>query len=220
MILLKFVIIVIIGYIFGSIPFGVFIGKRHAGVDVRRYGSGKMGMSNVMRTAGTKASIAVGILDFGKGALAVFVASLIMDRDYVILGNLSLGVLTAQGLAALAAVAGHIYPVFGKFKGGRGVMTFFGGLAVMSPLVALFGGEIFFIGTFVSRYVSLGSLVGAVSTYLFLVPLTIWSDFPLEYLLYALVGVIILFIMHRDNIGRLVTGKERRLGEKSERISL
>jgi len=122
----------------------------------------------------------------------------------------------AQVLAATAAILGHIFPVFLKFRGGRGVATFFGGLIALCPAAALFGGEVLLIGAGLTRYASLGSLVGAVGTYTVLVPLTIFSGFPIEYLAYALVGTIIIFVMHRDNIVRLMTGKERKLGKKVE----
>ena len=131
-------------------------------------------------------------------------------------GEFGLGMLLAQVLAALAAVLGHIFPIFLKFKGGRGVATFFGGLIALCPIAAIFGGEILLIGAGLTRYASLGSIVGAVGTYTVLVPLTIFSGFPLEYLIYALLGTIIIIVMHRDNIVRLMHGKERKLGKKVE----
>ena len=217
MIIAQFVAVVIIGYLLGSIPFGVLISRHRAKVDVRQYGSGKTGATNVLRTVGGKAAAAVFALDLSKGVLAVVFAGLIVDKSYLVVGNFGLGVLVAQVLAALAAVAGHIWPVFLKFKGGRGVATFFGGLIAMCPVAALFGGEVFVIGAGLTRYVSLGSIAGAVGTYAVLAPLTIMHGFPIEYLVYTLIGVIVVFVMHRDNIARLISGKERKLGEKSER---
>ena len=217
MIIAQFVAVVIIGYLLGSIPFGVLISRHRAKVDVRQYGSGKTGTTNVLRTVGGKAAAAVFALDLSKGVLAVVFAGLIVDKSYLVVGNFGLGVLVAQVLAALAAVAGHIWPVFLKFKGGRGVATFFGGLIAMCPVAALFGGEVFVIGAGLTRYVSLGSIAGAVGTYAVLAPLTIMHGFPIEYLVYTLIGVIVVFVMHRDNIARLISGKERKLGEKSER---
>ena len=218
MIIAEFVAVVVIGYLLGSIPFGALISKHRSKVDVRQYGSGKMGTTNVLRTAGSKAAVAVLALDLSKGVLAVVFAGLIVDKSYLVIGSFGLGMLVAQVLAALAAVAGHIWPVFFKFKGGRGVATFFGGLFAMCPVAALFGSEVFIIGAGVTRYVSLGSIAGAVGTYAVLAPLTIMYGFPIEYLVYALVGVIIIFVMHRDNITRLLSGKERKLGEKAERM--
>ena len=214
MIIPELVAVVIIGYLLGSIPFGLLISRREAMVDVRQHGSGKIGATNVLRTVGSRAAAAVLILDLAKGILAVFIAGLIVGNDYLVVNSFALGMLAAQVLAALAAVAGHIWPVFLKFKGGRGVATFFGGLIALSPLVGLFGSEVFIIGAGLTRFVSVGSIAGTVGSYAILVPLTIMNGFPIEYLLYSLAGVIIVFVMHRDNIARLVSGKERKLGDK------
>jgi glycerol-3-phosphate acyltransferase PlsY len=214
MIAAKFISVIAIGYLMGSIPFGVLIGRRSAGVDVRQYGSGKMGATNVLRTAGRKAAALVACLDVLKGVLAVVFAGLIVGRDYLVVGDLGLGMLVAQVLAALAAVVGHIWPVFLKFRGGRGVATFMGGLIALCPPAAIFGGEIMILGAGLTRFASLGSIAGAVGTYTILLPLTIMNGFPIEYLVYALIGTILLIVVHRDNIARLLAGKERRLGEK------
>ena len=214
MIIAKFVAVVIIGYLLGSIPFGVWIGRRSAKVDVRQYGSGRTGATNVLRAAGKKAAAAVVSLDLLKGMLAVVFAGLIVGRDYLVVGDFGFGALVAQVLAALAAVAGHIWPVFLKFRGGRGVAPFFGGLVALCPVAAIFGGEILIVGAGLTRFVSLGSIAGAVGSYAILVPLTIVYGFPIEYLVYALIGTIAIIAMHRENIVRLVSGKERRLGDK------
>jgi glycerol-3-phosphate acyltransferase PlsY len=217
MMIAKFISVIIMGYLVGSIPFGLLIAKRYARVDVRKYGSGKIGATNVLRTAGRKAAIMVTILDLSKGILAVVFAGLIIGKGYLLVNGFGLGALVAQVLAALAAVVGHNWSVFLKFHGGRGVATFFGGLIALCPPAAIFGGEIIIIGAGLTRYVSLGSIAGAVGSYAVLVPLTIMNGFPIEYLFYALVGTIIIFVMHRDNITRLILGKERKLGEKAGR---
>ncbi|GAI51058.1 unnamed protein product, partial [marine sediment metagenome] len=147
-----------------------------------QYGSGKTGATNVLRTAGRKAAAIVAGLDVLKGVLAVLFAGLIIRGNYLVVGEFSLGMLVAQVLAALAAVLGHNFPVFLKFKGGRGVATFFGGLIALCPAVALFGGEVLIIGAGLTRYASIGSIAGVVGTYTILVPLTILSGFPIEYL--------------------------------------
>lgn len=212
----KFIAVVVVGYLLGSIPFGVLVGKRMAKVDIRQHGSGKMGATNVLRTAGRKAAVIVAILDVLKGVLAVIFAGLIWWGLSIIEGgSTSWWLLTsAQVTAALAALAGHIWPIFLKFRGGRGVAPFFGGLIVLCPLAALFGGEVLIIGVVLTRFASLGSIAGAVGAYTLLIPLTIMNGFPFEYLFYALIGVIVIIFMHRDNIARLVSGRERRLGEK------
>ncbi|MBN1366869.1 MAG: glycerol-3-phosphate acyltransferase [Dehalococcoidales bacterium] len=215
MIVIKLVAVVIMGYLIGSIPFGVLVGKFLTGRDIRKYGSGKMGATNVLRTAGRKAAALVAILDLAKGALSVIFAGLIIGSDYLIIGNYGLYLmLTGQVLAALAAMLGHNWPIFMKFKGGRGVATYFGGLVALCPVAALFGGEILIIGAGLTRFASFGSIAGAVGAYTILVPLTIINGFPYIYLFYTLIGGIIIIVMHRDNISRLFNGKERKLGEK------
>ncbi len=216
MIIAKFVGVVVLGYLLGSIPVGYLLSRRQAKVDVRKYGSGRTGATNVLRTAGRKWAVLVAALDLIKGVLAVVFAGLIVGQDYLVVGNIALGALVAQVLAALAAIVGHNWPVFLGFKGGRGVATFFGGLVALCPPAALFGGEILIIGAGLTKFASLGSIAGAVGSYAILVPLTILNGFPIEYLFYALVGALIIFVMHRDNIRRLVTGKERKLGDKAE----
>ncbi len=209
MIIAKFVGVALMGYLLGSIPFGVIIGRRSARVDVRQYGSGRMGAANVLRVAGKKAAVLVTILDLSKGLLAVVFAGLIFSGDYLMV--------SAQVVAALAAIAGHNWPVFLKFKGGRGVATFFGGLFALCLPAALFGGGVLIIAAVLTRYVSLGSIAGALGTCAILVPLTIIKGFPIEYLVYILIGATFIIVMHRDNIARLLSGTERKIGEKIER---
>lgn len=218
MIIAKIVLAIILGYLIGSIPFGVIIGRKFAGIDVRNYGSGKMGATNVLRTAGRKAAILVGVLDMAKGVLAVIFAGLIVGNDFWIIGNFGLGMLVSQVCAALAAVAGHSWPVFLKFRGGRGVATYFGGLVALCPAAALFGGEVLILGIGLTRFVSFGSIAGVVGCYAILIPLTLLNGFSYVVLLYALVGAIVIIVMHRDNIVRLFKGKERKFGEKAENV--
>ena len=216
MIIAKFFIVAVVGYVLGSIPFGLLVVKKMTGVDVRNRGSRKLGTTNVLRIAGRKAAAIVFCLDLLKGALAVIIAGLIFGRGYLVVGNFAWGMLVAQVIAALSAMAGHNWSVFLKFRGGgRGVATFFGGLAVLFPPAALIGGEIFIIGAGLTRFVSLASIIAAVSTYFVFVPLIIFNKFPIEYLIYALIGTIAIIIVHRGNISRLLAGKERKLGDKA-----
>ena len=201
-----YVAVVLIGYLIGSIPFGVLISRRSTGTDLRQVGSGKTGMTNVLRTAGKKAAALALILDMAKGVVPVILAGLIFGDDYYI----------AQVLAALAAIAGHSWSIFLKFKGGRGVATFIGGLLALCWPAAVFGGGIMIIVGFATRYMSLGSIIGAVAAFIMLIALTILQPYHLAYAFYAMIGAMFIFIMHRDNIIRLVTGTERRLGESVE----
>jgi len=215
MIVAKLVAVVIVSYLLGSIPFGLIIAKRSSGVDVRDHGSGKIGATNVLRVAGKKAAAFSLLLDLLKGTLVVVFAGLLFREDYVEIGSYTLWLARSAGaLAALVAVCGHKWSIFLKFKGGRGVATFFGGFIALCPVAALFGGEVLFIGAGLTRYVSLGSIAGAVGTYAILVPLTIFGGFPVEYLIYAFIGALFIIVWHRDNISRLLAGKERKLGER------
>ncbi len=218
MIIAKYIIVILVSYLLGSIPFGLIISRRQARVDVRQVGSGKTGMTNVLRAAGKKAAAMVLILDLLKGAAAVTFAAYVFQLEFLVMGGSAVLWLgrSAQTLAGLAAIAGHIWPIFLKFKGGRGVATFFGGLAALYPPAAIFGGEVLFIGAGLTKYMSLGSIAGAVGTYAILATLTITQGFPIEYLVYGLIGIIVIFVMHRDNIARLLSGRERKLGEKAE----
>lgn len=211
----KFILVAIIGYLLGSIPFGLIVAKQKAKIDIRQYGSGKTGGTNVLRTLGRKAFLTVASLDILKGALAVVFAGLIVGSDYMIVGNSGLGLLFAQVIAALAAIVGHIWPVFVKFKGGRGVATFIGGLLALCPVAGLFGGEALIISAGLSGFASLGSIIGVVGAYAILVPLTIVYGFPVEYLGYVLISTLLILFVHRDNIKRLLSGKERKLNQKS-----
>jgi glycerol-3-phosphate acyltransferase PlsY len=133
-------------------------------------------------------------------------------------GNLGFGSLMAQILAGLAAVAGHNWSIFLGFRGGSGVATFFGGWLALFPMVGLFGGELLMLGAASTLFMSLGSITGVVGTYAILVPLTVVDGFPIEYLVYASIGTVMILYTHRGNIKRLLSGKERRLGQKAEAV--
>jgi acyl phosphate:glycerol-3-phosphate acyltransferase len=216
MIAAKLIYVIIVGYLVGSIPFGVLISRMRSGRNILQQGSGKTGATNVLRTAGRKAAAMVLIGDVLKGSLSVVLAGLIFGNDLLVVGNIGIGTLVAQVVAALAAIAGHNWSIFLKFKGGRGVSTFFGGMIALCPPAALIGGEVFFISAGITRYASMASIIGVVTAYVILVPLTILYKFPLEYLVYALAGGLLIIVMHKDNINRLVSGTERKIGQKAD----
>ena len=211
----EFILAAIVGYVLGSIPFGLIVSKLQSRVDIRNYGSGRTGGTNVLRTLGRKAFVLVAAGDLAKAAVAVLLAGLIVGHAELVIGNLHIGKLVAQSMAGVAAILGHIFPVFAKFKGGRGVATFIGGLAALCPVAALFGGEILIIGAGLSGFASLGSISGVVGAYAIMIPLTIIYGVPIEYLIYVLIGALIIVIAHRDNIKRLLSGKERKLNQKA-----
>ena len=211
MIVAKFVAIVVIAYLLGSIPFGLIISKLTSGVDVRKYGSGKTGATNVMRTTGTKFGVLTLVLDVAKAAGAVILAKALVGSNILPIGAISLNWQIAQVMAGLAVVAGHNWPVFAKFKGGRGVTAYFGTLFAIFPPAGIFGAEVLAISALRSRHMSTGSILGALAAWCLMVPLTIAYNFPPIYLAYGLIVIALLVYQHRDNMKRLQQGKERRL---------
>jgi len=214
----KLIFVIFIGYLLGSIPVGLLVARLQAKKDIRQFGSGKIGATNVLRTAGHKAAAMVLVGDILKGSMAVTLAGLIFGNQMLVIGNFGLGTLIAQVLAALAAIAGHNWSIFMKFKGGRGVATYFGGLIALCPPAALIGGQVFLVSAGLTRYASIGSILGVTTAYIFLIPLIIIYKFPLEYLGYALIGGLVIIYMHRDNIVRLLAGTERKIGQKADRF--
>jgi len=181
-------------YAIGSIPFALLVARRR-GVDIRRAGSGNVGSANVLRTAGVGAGIAALVLDAGKGALAVLVARRVtMDQGVAM-------------LAGLAAVAGHVHPVWLRFHGGKGVATGAGAFAVLAPQSLGIAAAAFVVTVWVSRYASLGSLVAALT-------LAIAQALagPTVVAAGATVCALLVTVTHRANVARLVAGTERRFG--------
>ena len=187
---------VALGYLVGSIPFGFLVARRRRGVDIRRTGSGNVGATNVFRSAGVRAGLTTAVLDVAKGAGAVFAAWA------------ATGTVDAGAIAGVAAVAGHAYPVWLGFRGGKGVATAFGAFTVLAPLPALVGLAIFGVVVRVTRYVSAGSVAAAVS----LGPLVYLSAGPPAATRAAFVSGCLILFTHRSNLARLLAGSERRLG--------
>ena len=202
--------VIIIAYLIGSIPFGLIIGKLKAGVDVREHGSGKTGATNVMRVAGTKFGILTIVLDVGKATGAVMLAELIVGDSFLSAGSVSFQQI-AQVTAGLAVVAGHNWPVFAGFKGGRGVTAYFGTLIPIYLPVAVFGTEVLIIAALRSRRMSQSSMLAVIAAWCLMVPLTLINDFPRIYLAYGLAGIALIVYQHRDNVKRLRQGTERQL---------
>jgi len=210
----EFVAVVVIAYLLGSIPFGLIIGKLKSGVDIREHGSGKTGATNVMRTLGTKLGVLTIVLDVVKAGGAVMLAAVIIDGGS---GSVTIGGVSiywqhiAQVAAGLAAIAGHNWPVFAKFKGGRGITAYFGTLFVIYPPAGIFGAQVVAIAALHSRQMSKGSILGALAAWCLMIPLTIVYNFPPIYLAYGLVVIALLVYQHQDNIKRLRQGTERQL---------
>lgn len=202
----AYFIFIPIGYLIGAIPFGLvatWLAKR---VDVRNYGSGKTGMTNVMRTAGVKVGVAVILLDMGKAVLAIALPIAFADTP------------GADAGAGLAALVGHIWPVYVGFRGGRGIGPGWGGLFMFHPLAGVIATAIGIPIVLMSRYVSLGSLAGAVSGAIVIIVFATVDIVPLEYMWYGVVGAALIVYKHRDNIVRLLRGQERKLGAAAQPV--
>lgn len=189
---------ILLAYLLGSLSFGYLLGKKLRGVDVRRLGSGSSGATNILRTLGTGPAIVVLLLDVGKGIAAVYLAGLFSENPVVIM------------LAGVAVVAGHNWPVLFGFKGGRGIATSMGVLLGLAPgviLVAVLCGVLVIA---VTRYVSLGSIVGSI-----LIPvLMVLFRLPPSYILFGTALCAFAVWRHKANIRRLLNGTESKLGER------
>ena len=202
MTILTHIFILIGAYSFGSIPFSVIVGYMFAGVDVRKTGSGNAGATNVYRVAGLPAAIIAGLLDALKGVLPVLVAKMLLPNEEWL-----------QIASGLAAVAGHIFPVFAGFKGGKGVNTLLGMFMVLLPIEMLICLGVFAVVFALTRIVSVGSMTAGVSlSVIALIEKYIMAKNMSVLLLSACVGVTLLVLFtHRANIRRLVRGEEKRL---------
>ena len=218
MIITHLAIIIVLSYLLGAIPCGLIVSKVTSGVDIREYGSGKIGGTNVMRTVGKKAGIMVIGLDVAKGATAVIVAGIIVGNNTAMLGSFFFHPQIARIIAALMVMVGHNWSVFLRFRGGRGVASYFGSLIPLAPATALFGGEMLLVTAVSTRYMSIGSIVGVLATWCLLVPLTLISGFSPWFLVYGLVASGLIVFQHRDNIARLQNGTERKLGDRAEEL--
>ena len=210
----KFIAVIILGYLLGSIPFGLIVSKLTRGIDVTEYGSGGTGGTNVMRIIGKRAGVAVIVLDIIKAVAAVMLAKVIMGDSILLIAGVPLGYQVAQIVVAFMVMVGHNWSAFIKFRGGKGVATYFGGWIVISPIAALFGIVILLVTALRTRYMSLGSILGTLGIWCLLVPLTVFYEFHPMYLAYGLAAAVLVVYQHRENIVRLQAGTEPRLGEK------
>jgi glycerol-3-phosphate acyltransferase PlsY len=194
----KLFIAVLAGYLLGSIPPSFLAGKIARNIDIRQYGSGNAGATNVLRVLGVKAGIVVFLADILKGVLAALVGRWMAGE-------------TGAVLAGFAAIVGHNWPVFLNFRGGKGIATSFGVLLVLFPLISAI---LFVVGVIIiaiTGYVSLGSITAAI---LFPILLVIFGYDWKMVLFGVLVGGLALY-RHRSNISRLIEGKENKLGERA-----
>ncbi len=202
--MIETLVLVIVGYLVGSVPFGLIVGRVTKGVDIREHGSGMTGMTNVMRTVGVPAAITVLLLDMSKAIVAIALARVFTDSP---------GVEVAAGIAA---VVGHNWPVFSGFRGGRGTATGWGGLLIVAPAAWLAAGVIGIGAMVVTRYASFGSILGVAVAALASVVAWLVGIEPLTDIWYGIIAGAIIIARHNDNIERLLKGEERKFGQAAE----
>lgn len=202
----QYALIAPVSYILGSIPWGFLITLGVKGVDIRQYGSGMVGTSNVLRTAGGVYALLALILDLSKGMLAIALARAVSDSA------------AAEVVGGLLALAGHNWPVFLGFKGGRGIVTGLGGLLMMEPIAGAIALAAFIPVTLLTRYLSLGSVTSVAVAFIAVLGMVLLDRSQSTYLWYAGIGATVIIWQHRGNIRRLLKGNERRLGQRAEQI--
>jgi glycerol-3-phosphate acyltransferase PlsY len=187
---------ILFGYAVGSVPFAYLLARR-AGIDVRVAGSGNVGAANVLRTSGTPLGLTVMVLDIGKGAATVLAA-------YAGAGSSN-----SMAAAGAAAVVGHIYPIWLRFHGGKGVAVAAGVFSVLAPFAAMLAAAAFFTTVWLTRVVSLGSMAATVT-----LPSVAWLTGAPPPVVAAAIGTgLLILFRHRANLRRIAAGTERRMGE-------
>jgi acyl phosphate:glycerol-3-phosphate acyltransferase len=201
---LLYVALALCSYLLGAIPVGYLVGRVVRGIDIRSYGSGVIGATNTLRTLGKGPSAFVFLFDVLKGFGPVFAIRILLHEPGL------------EAACGLAVIIGHNWPVYIGFRGGRGISSGFGALTGLTPVV----GGITMLGAILtialSRYVSLGSILGACVAFPLMLIGVFFFHYPPEYMLYATVGPIIVIWKHRANIQRLLSGTERKIGQKVE----
>ena len=212
MIVGEFVLVALIGYLMGAIPFALIISKRMAGIDISKYGSGNLGGTNVLRVLGFKAGAVVMALDLAKAFVPVMLARFIIGDSVLPIAGFALNWQWGQVITALMVMVGHSWSVYIKFRGGKGAAAYFGGWFAIWPVAALVGGAILILTVWLSRYMSLGSILGSLGILCLFVVLTLIDMSPPVYLIYSVVAAALIVYQHRSNISRLQAGTESRMG--------
>ena len=195
--------LILFAYFLGSIPTGVVLTKAFSKVDIRTQGSKNIGATNVYRTAGKKLGVLALLGDILKGVIPVVLARGTLESHFWI------------GAVALVAFLGHLYPIFLKFKGGKGVATGLGIFLALSPLPTGLAAIVFVLVVFKWRYISLGSLTAAAA---FVVFLTLLDPHKI-YIPFAFIVAALIFYRHRENLERLMAGRENKFGVKKESVA-
>ncbi|HMJ48411.1 MAG TPA: glycerol-3-phosphate 1-O-acyltransferase PlsY [Ferruginibacter sp.] len=201
---MKELLLICIAYLIGSIPTALLISKKFFGVDIRDYGSGNMGATNTFRVLGSRYGVMVMAIDILKGMVAVGLYTLLpfYVRNEFERTNFMIGL-------GLAAVIGHVFPIFANFKGGKGVATLFGMMLAMQPLVAVCCVGVFLFVLYLTRYVSLSAILGAMM--LPICVLWLWNESEILYRVFTLLIAFLVILTHQKNIGRILRGVESRI---------
>lgn len=195
------VFLIVLAYLIGSVPTSVWVGRHFFDIDIREHGSGNAGATNTIRVLGLKTGLPVLFFDVFKGWLAV---NLIHLTHFYEPGTIQF--VNAQIILGLAAVLGHIFPVYVGFRGGKGVATLLGLVLAIQPVPTLIALAIFIITLFVTKYVSLSSIMAGIS-FPVLIIAVFKTDIP-SLVIFSLLATLLLILTHRKNIGRLIRGEE------------
>ena len=193
----SLMIVIGIGYLLGSLPYGLILVKIFHGIDIRTIGSGNIGATNVLRAGYKWLALITLFLDAFKGAIAVLIVKYYLGykNDYV-------------ALAGLASIMGHMYPIWLGFKGGKGVATFFGIILAFNPVIFLISGLTWLVSAFITRYSSLSALLAVI-----IFPISCYF-LDRQFLSVAIVIAIMILYKHKDNIKRLMSGQESKINFK------
>jgi glycerol-3-phosphate acyltransferase PlsY len=196
---MKIVLIITICYLLGSIPFGYIVGKLFKKIDIREFGSGNIGATNAFRILGPSLASLVVIGDIGKGIFSIYLVKYLNIDSSLVLT-----------IAGLAVICGHDWSLFLGFKGGKGIATTFGVVFALNSTIAILALIVGGVVVITTRYVSLSSICAIISIFIF----TILFKQPYEYIIFSAIILILGIFKHKDNIKRLKSKKERKIGEK------
>ena len=198
---MKTALIIVSCYLLGSIPFGYIVGKLFKKIDIRELGSGNIGTANAFRILGPSLASLVLIGDIGKGIFSIYLVQYFNIDNYLIIT-----------IAGLAVICGHDWSLFLGFKGGKGIATTFGVVFALNPTISILAVIIWVVVLITTKYVSLSSILAVISILVFM----LLFKQPYEYIVFSAIILILSIFKHKENIERLKSRKERKIGEKSK----
>jgi glycerol-3-phosphate acyltransferase PlsY len=190
---------VVLAYLIGSVPFALLVARKWGAKDLRRVGSGNLGAANVLRASGVTAGVIVALLDVGKGVAGVLVAARLDGSN------------ATPAVAGLAAIVGHIYPVWLRFRGGKGVATACGVFAALAPVALPPALAVFLLSAWLTKYISVGSVLASAA----LPPIAYAMGTPTPIVMVASAAAVLIVFRHRSNLARVWLGTERRIGARA-----